>query len=174
MSESNIFAEQDHQQAEHAQRWGLSALDKSTQMLVELYASRTMREKQTTDDAEKQKVYDDVKRHYLEHCETRQSSREITHEPKNDAEEFDRGYKAFWRKKKDLEEFAASQYNQGYEAAEQEYLASDAAKQTAMKSIESSIETNGVNAANEELQQLKEDVKKLDARLKELEKYTKE
>jgi hypothetical protein len=116
MSESNIFAEQDHQQAEHAEHWGLSDLDKSTQMLVELYASKIIREKQITDDAEKRKIYDDVKKQYLEHCSANQLSREIMHEPKDDTNEFDRGYKAFWKHKKDVEEFAASQYHQGYEA----------------------------------------------------------
>ena len=170
MSESNIFAKQDRQWAEQAERWGLTDLSEAAQVHVDSVACSIISEKRITDDGEKQKIYDDVKRQYLEHIDARVSSSRTLYESKDDAVEFKKGYQAFWRHKRELEEFNASQYNQGYEAAKQECLAS-----TGQQSCpESTAATGDIDPLKEELQQLKEGFKALDERLKALEKYTQE
>jgi hypothetical protein len=177
MSESNIFAEKDRERAEYAAKWGLADLPTIDRIGIDAEARRIITGGNITDDTEKRKVYDDVKRQYLEHHKATKAKSEIICEPKDekgkpkdDTAEFERGYKAFWRRMEEMDEFEASPYYQGNKAAEQEYLASKATKQVAIESVEGSC----TDPIREELQQLKEGFKALDERLKALEKYTQE
>ena len=183
MSELNIFAEQDRERAKEAERWGIADLEKPEQMVVKLHASRIISEQHITDDEEQLKVYADVKRQYLEHSETRDLSRKAMYEikndtdkPKDDTDDFKRGYDAFWKRLNDIEVYEASQYCQGYKVAEEEWLAKRrASKLSAIEPTESdSTSPMKGDPIREELQQLKEDYKALDERLKALEKYTQE
>ena len=183
MSDSNIFAEQERKRAENAERWGLTDVPEAWRSLVELHASRIISKRDITDDDEKQKVYDDVKKQCLEHYivnkandeTTKASSNEMAREPEDTATEFEKGYEAFWKDQERVEKFRASPYRQGYEAAEQEWLDKRVPKLSTIECAESD-NTNPVteDPIREELQQLKEGFKALDERLKALEKYTKE
>ncbi len=70
-SSENIFVERDRQRAERAARWGLSDLEGFAQGLVELEAEFRIQKEKITDDADKQKVYDDIKRQFLEYMPTK-------------------------------------------------------------------------------------------------------
>jgi hypothetical protein len=187
MSKSNIFAEQERKQAEEAKRWGLSDLPGMDRYRIEMQALRIIGNKEIVDDEEKQKIYDDVKRQFLEHREetrahretaktTEANSDEIAHQPKDDTTEFEKGYQKFWKDQEEIEAYEATQYRHGYKVAEQEWLERRrASKQAAIEYAESDSTDPAVrDPIREELQQLKEGFKALDERLKALEKYTKE
>jgi hypothetical protein len=183
MSESNIFAEQERKRAENVELWGLADVPEAWRSLVELHASRIISKQNITDDEEKQKVYDDVKKQCLEHYvvnkvsdeTTKASSSKTTSEPEDTATEFEKGYEAFWKDQERVEKFRASPYRQGYEAAEQEWLDRKVPKLSTIEYAENdSANPVREDSIREELQQLKEGFQVLDERLKALEKYTKE
>lgn len=66
MSE-NIFIKQDQENKNHAEKWGLQDLRNDEQMTISLKAKARIREEKITDEADMQKVYDDIKRQYLEY-----------------------------------------------------------------------------------------------------------
>lgn len=68
MSE-NIFEKQDQKTKAEYERLGLGDLDRSTAQVIRSTALREIREMNITDEAEKLKVYQDVKQHYLKYCE---------------------------------------------------------------------------------------------------------
>lgn len=181
---SNIFAERERRQAEEAKRWGLSDLPGMDQYFIKMEAFRIISSERITDDEAIQKVYGDVKKQFYEHREAKEANKEADeascsetpHEPEDTTTEYEKGYQKFWKDQEEVEAYEATQYRQGYKAAEQEWLEKRrASKQAAIEHTESdSTHPRTENSILEKLKQVKEDYKALDERLKALEKYTKE
>lgn len=187
----NPFIKQNREREEEYARWGLDDLDHADRLLVQVEARDRIRRENIIDDAEKRRIYDEVKAQYKEYETFKERKRSINVQPSLDSEisqedkdaaEYQRGYQRAYESQREREEFRKSAYRRGYKAAEEEIevshakarelaAESDDIPKTSGEDIESTLEDLAKNNAITQLQQR---VKDLDERLRKLEKYTEE
>ena len=174
---SNIFAEQDRERAERFERWGLADLPESDRFIVEMQALRIISMRKIDNDEEKQKIYSDVKEQYKAYQASKHS--EIVEpkiEPISTLEDpetaYRRGYERCLQYHKEEEMKSDTPFRKGWRAASEELRLKHIAE------IETTTEETDaqLNALleNNAITQLREEMKRLDERLKALERYTKE
>src|ERR1041385_50515 len=144
----NIFAKQDREREEERAKWRLSDLDPMAQVRVRSEADYCIRKHKITDDAEKQRVYDNIKAQYLTYEAERQAARNAQkeHRQSEHAEE---------RVTLTLADIGITAYGD--------------TEGEALENIDRML-----RAWLRKTVQLEAEVKKLDERLKNLEKYTQE
>lgn len=179
---SNPFIAQKQRREARYNQWGLdefeNILDRQS---IRSEAEQRIYNENITDDAEKRRVYDEVKAQYREYLAYNKVQRTTSERTKktieDDDAEFQRGYDACLRFFKLQEEQQKTKYQQGWNAAWEKSYDRDILNIRA--EIEAEDEQCNTSPSidsleNNAIQQLKDEIKRFDERLKKLERYTEE
>src|SRR5271166_4866409 len=115
----NVFAKADQERKARFEKMGLNDLDSTAVMSIDLHARMCISKEGITDEAEKRKIYDEVKRQYLEHYEVTleitsaaaQEDDEKAKQAKEEEEEYRLGYEAGRTREQREEKYQASPFH---------------------------------------------------------------
>lgn len=179
---SNHFIAQKQQREARYSQWGLDEFDNLLdRQSIRSEAEQRIYNENITDDAEKHKVYEEVKAQYREYLAYNKAQRTTIERTKktieDDDAEFQRGYNACIKSIRQQEERRKSKYHEGWQAAWKE--ANDRDVLNIRAEVEQELEQNDTSSIsnlleNNVIDRIREDIKQLDERLRKIEKYTEE
>lgn len=183
---SNPFIARIQQYDAKLSQYGLDEFDNPfARYSIKDQAERRINNENITEDAERQKVYDEIKaqyREYLAYISANNTTQSATIDKtknavEDDDTEFQRGYNACIESMRQQEERRKSKYHEGWQAAWKE--ANDRDVLNIRAEVEQELEQNDTSSIsnlleNNAIQRLREEVKQLDERLRKIERYTEE
>lgn len=183
---SNPFIARIQQYDAKLSQYGLDEFDNPfARYSIKDQAERRINNENITEDAEKQKVYDEIKaqyREYLAYISANNTAQSATIDKtknavEDDDAEFQRGYNACIKSIRQQEERRKSKYHEGWQAAWKE--ANDRDVLNIRAEVEQELEQSETSSIsnlleNNVIDRIREDIKQLDERLRKIEKYTEE
>ena|SRR2546427_607776 len=183
-NQQNPFVMSQQQSQAKREKIGLGHITAMAAFVVEQEANKRIRDNNVTDETEKQQVFQEVIKLYEEaygHYATYGFSSLVVETPKKKEEdpeaEFKLGYERCIAFNKEQDEKDISPFRRGWRAAREEVQRQEAAKQKEAEPEPDEMYTVPDMSdllENNAITQLREEVRKLDERLKKLERYAEE